>query len=145
MENRFLRSQSPPEGQAKYRNNILPTAYTKLLTWITLGIHLASSNDQDLIRDCNYPSHNSIPVQKCDQGTIVKIYTTSSTIRQLVTIDIGTKPKATSNLGQGALLLLLLHQSVSQSTPFTFPVHTTREARKQAAKADPQVANPAAT
>ena len=26
METRFLRSESPPEGRAKYRNNIPPTA-----------------------------------------------------------------------------------------------------------------------
>ena len=28
METRFLRSESPPEGRAKYRNNIPPTPKT---------------------------------------------------------------------------------------------------------------------
>ena len=29
MENQFLRSESPPEGQAKYWNNIPPTAVSE--------------------------------------------------------------------------------------------------------------------
>ena len=28
MENQFLRSEPPPEGQAKYQNNIPPTMYS---------------------------------------------------------------------------------------------------------------------
>ena len=32
METRFLRSESPPEGRAKYRNNIPPTT-SRFMAW----------------------------------------------------------------------------------------------------------------
>ena len=31
METQFLRSESPPEGRAKYRNNIPPTTELKVM------------------------------------------------------------------------------------------------------------------
>ena len=70
MDNQFLRSESSPEGQAKYQNNILPT------TCWSASSNISRSNGRGIKWNnnlhntlCWSPSHCTLSLQACTCGT----------------------------------------------------------------------------